>query len=225
MKLKIKLIFTLIIFTILINCKKEEIKLCVNRSPDIRIKLYNELTDQLIYNFFGDEYLNRKHYFDSLRVNNKEEYIKESTKAHNLLFNNKKEFCNLYIDSARSKSTDFSKYSDTTKIKIINEEKEIFKNFPNKEEVIKNLSVRSSIKANQFNLCTANVLDLKDKNKNVCEVGIVYFSEVTFDKSKRNAVVYVNYRNSKRVLRTYIFKLTLTNNYWELVDMDLLAIS
>lgn len=232
MNSKINILFILLFFTSITNCKNEEYKVCINQSPDIKIKLYNELTDQLICNNFFDEYyLGEKKYFDSLRVtslkNDDEKYDKERVKAHNLLFNNKNKFCVLYIDSVNIKNTDIAEYSNESKINLIERNKHLFKNFSNSINILKNLSLRSSVKANQFNQCTVKVLDIENKSKNEkeCEAGIVYFSEIVFDNTKKNALVFVNYRNKQRDFRNYIIKLTLVNDYWQADDEILLAIS
>lgn len=231
MNFRIKILFILLSFTLIADCK-EEMKVCISQSPDIRIKLYNELTDQLIGNFYDDYYLGeRKKYFDSLRIasrnNNDEVYNKEHTKAHNQIFNNEKKQCVLYLDSVKIKNTYISRYNNEARIKILKDNTHFFSGFSNKMDVLKSLCKRSTVKANDFNQCAVEVLDLekKDKNKKDCEAGIVYYSEILFDNSKKNALVFVNYRNTHRVFRNCIVKLELVNNYWEIKDSILLAIS
>lgn len=209
------------------NCK-EEMKKCVSQSTDTNVKLYNDLTDQLIPYFFREDYLGEKRYFDSLRVHNEDLYIEEKTKAHNEIFNHPEKFCNLYIDSIKNKNTDFATGSTEDNIKYIQRKKDFFKDFSNSPDIIKNLSLRSSIKANQFNLCTAKVLDLAeyDKHTNECEIGVVYFSEIVFDPSKRSALVFVDHRIKKDYYgRNAIFKLRLHDNYWEIEDVMLVSTS
>lgn len=240
MNFKTKIVMILLSSILITNCK-EEMKSCVSQSPDIKVKLYNDLTDQLIPIFFGEDYLGDKRYFDSLRVANDDKYIEERTKAHNELFNNPEKFCNLYIDSIKNKPTFFAKVStkfttfstnfatDNTEANInrIKRKKEFLKEFSNISEVREKLSKRSSIKANQFNLCTANVLDLAeyDKHTNECEIGVVYFSEIVFDTSKKKALVFVDHRIKNYFNRTAIFKLRLNNNYWEIEDYMLVSTS
>ncbi|PRB85787.1 hypothetical protein CQ022_05895 [Chryseobacterium culicis] len=220
-------------------------KNCVSQSTDTNVKLYNDLTDQLIPIFFGDNYLGEKKYFDSLRVawlkNSDDKYVEERTKAHNNLFNNPEKFCNLYIDSTKNKNTDFATGSNNfitgntnfavdnpeAHINYIKRRKEFLKEFSSNTDIIKKLRTRSTIKANQFNLCTAKVLDLAeyDKHTNECEIGIVYFSEIVFDPSKKRALVFVDHRIKKYFHRNAIFKLRLHDNYWEIEDFTLLLTS
>ena len=209
------------------NCK-EEMKSCVSQSTDTNVKLYNDLTDQLIPYFFREDYLGEKRYFDSLRVHDDDLYIEEKTKAHNEIFNHPEKFCNLYIDSIKNKNTDFATGSTEDNIKYIQRKKDFFKDFSNSPDIIKNLSLRSSIKANQFNLCTAKVLDLAeyDKHTNECEIGVVYFSEIVFDTSKKRALVFVDHRIKKDYYgRNAVFKLRLHDNYWEIEDVMLVSTS
>lgn len=216
------------------NCK-EEMKKCVSQSTDTNVKLYNDLTDQLIPYFFREDYLGEKRYFDSLRVHNEDLYIEEKTKAHNEIFNHPEKFCNLYIDSTKSKNTYFATSSKNfitghpdAHINEIKSRKELLKEFSSNTDIIKKFSTRSSIKANQFNLCTAKVLDLVeyDKHKNECEIGVVYFSEIVFDPSKKRALVFVDHRIKNYFHRNAVFKLRLNNdNYWEIEDATLLLTS
>ncbi|SHF70713.1 hypothetical protein SAMN05443633_10616 [Chryseobacterium arachidis] len=209
------------------NCK-EEMKKCISQSTDTNVKLYNDLTDQLIPYFFREDYLGKKKYFDSLRVHNDDLYIEEKTKAHNEIFNHPEKFCNLYIDSIKNKNTDFATGSTEDNIKYIQRKKDFFKDFSNSPDIIKNLSLRSSIKANQFNLCTAKVLDLAeyDKHTNECEIGVVYFSEIVFDPSKKRALVFVDHHIKKDYYgRNAVFKLRLHDNYWEIEDFMLVSTS
>ncbi|CEJ67961.1 hypothetical protein BN1195_00243 [Chryseobacterium oranimense G311] len=221
-------IFIILLSSLLITNCKEEMKKCVSQSTDTNVKLYNDLTDQLIPYFFGEDYLGKKKYFDSLRVHDDDLYIEERTKAHNELFNHPEKFCNLYIDSTKNKNTDFATDSIEDNIKYIERKKDFFKDFSNSPDIIKNLSIRSTIKANQFNLCTAKVLDLVeyDKHKNECEIGVVYFSEIVFDPSKKRALVFVDHRIKNYFHRNAVFKLRLNNdNYWEIEDATLLLTS
>lgn len=223
------------------NCK-EEMKNCVSQSTDTNVKLYNDLTDQLIPYFFREDYLGEKRYFDSLRVHDDDLYIEEKTKAHNELFNHPEKFCNLYIDSTKNKNTDFATGSNNfitgntnfavdnpeANINYIKRRKEFLKEFSSNTDIIKKLSTRSSIKANQFNLCTAKVLDLAeyDKHTNECEIGVVYFSEIVFDTSKKRALVFVDHRIKKDYYgRNAVFKLSLHDNYWEIEDAMLVSTS
>ncbi|MGO4708834.1 hypothetical protein AB4Y90_06880 [Chryseobacterium sp. 2TAF14] len=191
MNFKTKIVMILLSSLLLTNCK-EEMKKCVSQSTDTKVKLYNDLTDQLIPYFFREDYLGEKRYFDSLRVHDDDLYIEEKTKAHNEIFNHPEKFCNLYIDSTKNKNTDFATGSTEDNIKYIQRKKDFFKDFSNSPDIIKNLSIRSSIKANQFNLCTAKVLDLAeyDKHTNECEIGVVYFSEIVFDPSKKKSISF-----------------------------------
>lgn len=226
MNFKTKIVLILLSSLLLTNCK-EEMKKCVSQSTDTNVKLYNDLTDQLIPYFFREDYLGKKKYFDSLRVHNEDLYIEEKTKAHNEIFNHPEKYCNLYIDSTKSKNTDFAADSIEDNIKYIERKKDFFKDFSNSPD-IKNLSTRSTIKANQFNLCTAKVLDLAeyDKHTNECEIGVVYFSEIVFDPSKKRALVFVDHRIKKDYYgRNAIFKLRLHDNYWEIEDAMLVSTS
>ncbi len=76
----------------------------------------------------------KKRYFDSLRVHNEDLYIEEKTKAHNEIFNHPEKFCNLYIDSTKSKNTYFATSSKNfitghpdAHINEIKSRKELFK--------------------------------------------------------------------------------------------------
>ncbi|MGI9650868.1 hypothetical protein [Chryseobacterium sp. RLHN22] len=134
----------------------------------------------------------------------------------------------MYIDSTKNKNTDFATDSIENNIKYIERKKDFFKDFSNSPDIIKNLSIRSTIKAIQFNLCTAKVLDLAeyDKHKNECEIGVVYFSEIVFDPSKKRALVFVDLRIKNYFHRNAVFKLRLNNdNYWEIKDATLLLTS
>lgn len=227
MNFKIKIFMILLSSLLITNCK-EEMKKCVSQSTDTNVKLYNDLTDQLIPYFFREDYLGEKRYFDSLRVHDDDLYIEEKTKAHNEIFNHPEKFCNLYIDSTKNKNTDFATGSTEDNIKYIQRKKDFFKDFSNSPDIIKNLSLRSSIKANQFNLCTAKVLNLAeyDKHTNECEIGVVYFSEIVFDTSKKRALVFVDHRIKKDYYgRNAIFKLRLHDNYWEIEDVMLVSTS
>jgi hypothetical protein len=227
MNFKTKIVMILLSSLLITNCK-EEMKNCVSQSTDTNVKLYNDLTDQLIPYFFREDYLGEKRYFDSLRVHDDDLYIEEKTKAHNEIFNHPEKFCNLYIDSTKNKNTDFATGSTEDNIKYIQRKKDFFKDFSNSPDIIKNLSLRSSIKANQFNLCTAKVLDLAeyDKHTNECEIGVVYFSEIVFDTSKKIALVFVDHRIKKDYYgRNGIFKLRLHDNYWEIEDFMLVSTS
>lgn len=227
MNFKTKIVMILLSSLLLTNCK-EEMKKCVSQSADTNVKLYNDLTDQLIPYFFREDYLGEKRYFDSLRVHDDDLYIEEKTKAHNEIFNHPEKFCNLYIDSIKNKNTDFATGSTEDNIKYIQRKKDFFKDFSNSPDIIKNLSIRSSIKANQFNLCTAKVLDLAeyDKHTNECEIGVVYFSEIVFDTSKKRALVFVDHRIKKDYYgRNAVFKLRLHDNYWEIEDAMLVSTS
>lgn len=241
MNFKIKIFMILLSSLLITNCK-EEMKNCVSQSTDIKVKLYNDLTDNLIPIFFREDYLGEKRYFDSLRVHDDDLYIEEKTKAHNEIFNNPEKFCNLYIDSTKNKNTDFARGSNNfitgnTNFAVDNPEahknyikrrKELLKEFSSNTDIIKKLSTRSSIKANQFNLCTAKVLDLAeyDKHTNECEIGVVYFSEIVFDTSKKRALVFVDHRIKKDYYgRNAVFKLRLHDNYWEIEDVMLVATS
>ncbi|MCT2564043.1 hypothetical protein [Chryseobacterium herbae] len=229
MNFKTKIVMILLSSLLLTNCK-EELKKCVSQSTDTNVKLYNDLTDQLIFYYFGDNYLGEKKYFDSLRVawlkNSDDKYGEERTKAHNNLFNNPEKFCNLYIDSTKNKNIYF--WTDNTEVylKRIKRTKDSFKDFSNSPD-IKNLSIRSSIKANQFNLCTAKVLDLAeyDKHTNECEIGVVYFSEIVFDPSKKRALVFVEHYLKNYLHRAFVFELILHDNYWEIEDSMLVSTS
>ncbi|MDR6159843.1 hypothetical protein QF023_003359 [Chryseobacterium sp. SLBN-27] len=229
-------IFIILLSSLLLTNCKEEMKICVSQSTDIKVKIYNDLTDQLIPYFFREDYLGEKRYFDSLRVHDDDLYIEEKTKAHNEIFNNPEKFCNLYIDSTKNKNTDFATGSKNfitghpeAHINYIKSRKELLKEFSsNTDIIIKKLSTRSSIKANQFNLCTAKVLDLAeyDKHTNECEIGVVYFSEIVFDPSKKRALVFVDHRIKNYFHRNAVFKLRLNNdNYWEIEDATLLLTS
>ncbi|WP_160137816.1 hypothetical protein [Chryseobacterium sp. c4a] len=227
MNFKTKIVMILLSSLLLTNCK-EEMKKCVSQSTDTNVKLYNDLTDQLIPYFFREDYLGEKRYFDSLRVHDDDLYIEEKTKAHNEIFNHPEKFCNLYIDSIKNKNTDFATGSTEDNIKYIQRKKDFFKDFSNSPDIIKNLSIRSSIKANQFNLCTAKVLDLAeyDKHTNECEIGVVYFSEIVFDTSKKRALVFVDHHIKKDYYgRNAVFKLRLHDNYWEIEDFMLVSTS
>lgn len=227
MNFKTKIVMILLSSLLLTNCK-EEMKKCVSQSTDTNVKLYNDLTDQLIPYFFREDYLGEKRYFDSLRVHDDDLYIEEKTKAHNEIFNHPEKFCNLYIDSTKNKNTNFATGSTQDNIKYIQRKKDFFKDFSNSPDIIKNLSLRSSIKANQFNLCTAKVLDLAEyyKHTNECEIGVVYFSEIVFDPSKKIALVFVDHRIKKDYYgRNGIFKLRLHDNYWEIEDFMLVSTS
>lgn len=220
-------IFIFFLSALLITSCKEEMKKCVSKSTDINVKLYNDLTDQLISYFFREDYLGKKKYFDSLRVHNDDLYIEEKTKAHNGVYNHPEKFCNLYIDSTKNKITYF--WTDNTEVYLrrMKRTKNSFKEFSNISD-IKKLSKRSSIKANQFNLCTAKVLDLSDydKHTNECDIGVVYFSEIVFDPFKRTALVFVDHRIKKDYYgRNGIFKLRLHDNYWEIEDFMLVSTS
>ncbi|WP_415329257.1 hypothetical protein [Chryseobacterium sp. MMS23-Vi53] len=227
MNFKTKIVMILLSSLLITSCK-EEMKKCISQSTDTNVKLYNDLTDQLIPYFFREDYLGEKRYFDSLRVHDDDLYIEEKTKAHNEIFNHPEKFCNLYIDSIKNKNTDFATGSTEDNIKYIQRKKDFFKDFSNSPDIIKNLSLRSSIKANQFNLCTAKVLDLAeyDKHTNECEIGVVYFSEIVFDTSKKRALVFVDHRIKKDYYgRNAIFKLRLHDNYWEIEDVMLVSTS
>ncbi|WP_431608709.1 hypothetical protein [Chryseobacterium sp. 'Rf worker isolate 10'] len=227
MNFKTKIVMILLSSLLITNCK-EEMKKCVSQSTDTNVKLYNDLTDQLIPYFFREDYLGEKRYFDSLRVHDDDLYIEEKTKAHNEIFNHPEKFCNLYIDSIKNKNTDFATGSTEDNIKYIQRNKDFFKDFSNSPDIIKNLSIRSSIKANQFNLCTAKVLDLAeyDKHTNECEIGVVYFSEIVFDTSKKRALVFVDHHIKKDYYgRNAVFKLRLHDNYWEIEDAMLVSTS
>lgn len=234
MNFKTKIFIILLSSLLLTNCK-EEMKICVSQSTDIKVKIYNDLTDQLIPYFFREDYLGEKRYFDSLRVHDDDLYIEEKTKAHNEIFNHPEKFCNLYIDSTKNKNTDFATGSKNfitghpeAHINYIKSRKELLKEFSSNTDIIKKLSTRSSIKANQFNLCTAKVLDLAeyDKHTNECEIGVVYFSEIVFDPSKKRALVFVDHRIKNYFHRNAVFKLRLNNdNYWEIEDATLLLTS
>lgn len=227
MNFKTKIFMILLSSLLITNCK-EEMKKCVSQSTNTNVKLYNDLTDQLIPYFFREDYLGKKKYFDSLRVHDDDLYIEEKTKAHNEIFNHPEKFCNLYIDSTKNKNTDFATGSTEDNIKYIQRKKDFFKDFSNSPDIIKNLSLRSSIKANQFNLCTAKVLDLAeyDKHINECEIGVVYFSEIVFDTSKKRALVFVDHRIKKDYYgRNAVFKLRLHDNYWEIEDVMLVLTS
>lgn len=227
MNFKTKIVMILLSSLLITNCK-EEMKKCVSQSTDTNVKLYNDLTDQLIPYFFREDYLGEKRYFDSLRVHDDDLYIEEKTKAHNEIFNHPEKFCNLYIDSIKNKNTDFATGSTEDNIKYIQRNKDFFKDFSNSPDIIKNLSLRSSIKANQFNLCTAKVLDLAeyDKHTNECEIGVVYFSEIVFDTSKKRALVFVDHHIKKDYYgRNAVFKLRLHDNYWEIEDAMLVSTS
>ncbi|WPO81574.1 hypothetical protein SD427_12455 [Chryseobacterium sp. JJR-5R] len=227
MNFKTKIVMILLSSLLITNCK-EEMKKCVSQSTDTNVKLYNDLTDQLIPYFFREDYLGEKRYFDSLRVHDDDLYIEEKTKAHNEIFNHPEKFCNLYIDSIKNKNTDFATGSTEDNIKYIQRKKDFFKDFSNSPDIIKKLSTRSSIKANQFNLCTAKVLDLAeyDKHTNKCEIGVVYFSEIVFDPSKKRALVFVDHRIKKDYYgRNAVFKLRLHDNYWEIEDAMLVSTS
>lgn len=227
MNFKTKIVMILLSSLLITNCK-EEMKNCVSQSTDTNVKLYNDLTDQLIPYFFREDYLGEKRYFDSLRVHDDDLYIEEKTKAHNEIFNNPEKFRNLYIDSTKSKNTYFGTDNTEVYLRRIIRTKDSFKDFSNSPD-IKNLSIRSSIKANQFNLCTAKVLDLAeyDKHTNECEIGVVYFSEIVFDTSKKRALVFVDHRIKKDYYgRNAVFKLRLNNdNYWEIEDVMLVSTS
>lgn len=227
MNFKTKIVMILLSSLLLTNCK-EEMKICVSQSTDTNVKLYNDLTDQLIPYFFREDYLGKKKYFDSLRVHNEDLYIEEKTKAHNEIFNHPEKYCNLYIDSTKSKNTDFVTGHPEAPINYIKSRKELLKEFSNNTDIIKKLSTRSSIKANQFNLCTAKVLDLAeyDKHTNECEIGVVYFSEIVFDPSKKRALVFVDHHIKKDYYgRNAVFKLRLHDNYWEIEDYTILSTS
>ncbi|WP_404984746.1 hypothetical protein ACI513_14800 [Chryseobacterium sp. M5] len=241
MNFKTKMFMILLSSLLITNCK-EEMKNCVSQSTDTNVKLYNDLTDQLIPYFFREDYLGEKRYFDSLRVHDDDLYIEEKTKAHNEIFNHPEKFCNLYIDSTKNKNTDFATGSNNfitgnsnfavdnpeAHINYIKRRKEFLKEFSSNTDIIKKLSTRSSIKANQFNLCTAKVLDLAeyDKHTNECEIGVVYFSEIVFDTSKKRALVFVDHRIKKDYYgRNAVFKLSLHDNYWEIEDAMLVSTS
>ncbi|AZA67104.1 hypothetical protein [Chryseobacterium carnipullorum] len=226
MNFKTKIVMILLSSLLITNCK-EEMKKCVSQSTDTNVKLYNDLTDQLMPYFFREDYLGEKRYFDSLRVHDDDLYIEEKTKAHNELFNHPEKFCNLYIDSTKNKNTYFWTHNTEVYLRRIKRTKDSFKDFSNNPD-IKNLSIRSSIKANQFNLCTAKVLDLVeyDKHTNECEIGVVYFSEIVFDPSKRRALVFVDHRIKNYFHRNAVFELRLNNdNYWEIEDSMLVSTS
>ncbi len=129
MNFKTKIVVILLSSLLLTNCK-EEMKKCVSQSTDTNVKLYNDLTDQLIPYFFREDYLGEKRYFDSLRVHDDDLYIEEKTKAHNEIFNHPEKFCNLYIDSTKNKNTDFATGSTEDNIKYIQRKKDFFKTFP-----------------------------------------------------------------------------------------------
>ncbi len=77
-------------------------------------------------------------------------------------------------------------------------------------------------------MCTAKVLDLAeyDKHTNECEIGVVYFSEIVFDTSKKRALVFVDHRIKKDYYgRNAVFKLILHDNYWEIEDAMLVSTS
>ncbi len=63
-------------------------------------------------------------------------------------------------------------------------------------------------------MCTAKVLDLVEyvKHKNECEIGVVYFSEIVFDPSKKRALVFVDHRIKNYFHRNAVFKLRLNND-------------
>jgi len=227
MNFKTKIVIILLSSLLLTNCK-EEMKKCVSQSTDTNVKLYNDLTDQLIPYFFREDYLGKKKYFDSLRVHNEDLYIEEKTKAHNEIFNHPEKYCNLYIDSTKSKNTYFGTDNTEVYLRRIIRTQDSFKDFSNNTDIIKKLSTRSSIKANQFNLCTAKVLDLAkyDKHTNDCEIGVVYFSEIVFDPSKKRALVFVDHHIKKDYYgRNAVFKLKLHDNYWEIEDYTILSTS
>lgn len=226
MNFKTKIVIILLSSLLITNCK-EEMKKCVSQSTDTNVKLYNDLTDQLIPYFFREDYLGEKRYFDSLRVHDDDLYIEEKTKAHNKIFNHPEKFCNLYIDSTKNKHTYFATDNTEADLRYIKRTKDFFKDFSNSPD-IKNLSIRSTIKANQFNLCTAKVLDLAeyDKHTNECEIGVVYFSEIVFDTSKKRALVFVDHRIKKDYYgRNALFILKLHDNYWEIEDSMILLTS
>lgn len=54
-----KIVIILLSSSLLTNCK-EEMKKCVSQSTDTNVKLYNDLTDQLIPYFFREDYLGEK---------------------------------------------------------------------------------------------------------------------------------------------------------------------
>lgn len=59
MNFKTKIVMILLSSLLLTNCK-EEMKKCVSQSTDTNVKLYNDLTDQLIPYFFREDYLGKK---------------------------------------------------------------------------------------------------------------------------------------------------------------------
>ena len=133
----------------------------------------------------------------------------------------------MYIDSTKNKNTYFGTHNTEARLKRIKRKKDFLKDFSNISDIREKLSIRSSIKANQFNLCTAKVLDLeeKDKHTNECEIGVVYFSEIVFDPSKRRALVFVEHYLKNYLHRAFIFKLRLHDNYWEIEDSMLVLTS
>lgn len=79
----------------------------------------------------------KKRYFDSLRVHDDDLYIEEKTKAHNEIFNNPEKFCNLYIDSTKSKNTYFGTDNTEVYLRRIIRTKDSFKDFSNSPDIKK----------------------------------------------------------------------------------------
>jgi hypothetical protein len=232
-------VYFFIFFIFVFSCKEKELKKCINLSKNEETKLYNELTSQLINSFFGTKFLGeKKEYVDSIyfsfRVNHitkdSIKSIKEHIRIHNELFNDKDKFLNLYIDTLK---TDRNIIGREYIRKIENKYQNLGFDFKDTKYFKKNLNLYEVLKSKDFDLCTANVLDIGGKKiiDYNSTIGLFSISKVVFNTKKNRAMVKVLFRynceqeNKCNDVKSALFILEKVDNYWEIIEMDLLSIS
>lgn len=219
-------ILFIILTTITLSSCRYDYKLCDCDSADEKVKIYNNILNELVEHHFYNRYLGKdeEKIFNEYASDNPDtaKISRELIQLQNKLFNDTARFSNIYLDTIyRPYFNQWSYYQSDTG-RYARETKDIISTFSTDgQSVIDSLnSMQLGLEPNDFKLCTSKVLSVRDlkTQKGKGTIGIVSFSKVFIDKTKTKGLLYCNFRCGEFCGKGELLIIEKINNRWTITE-------
>jgi hypothetical protein len=215
-------IVLIILTTLILSSCHYDYQLCNCNSKDEKIKLYNDILNELIEHHFYNLYLgteNKKIFNEYVSTSSDTAKIRRDLiRLQNSLYNDTVRFCNIYLDTVFRPAFNQWTYFQTDTGRYAKETKNLISTFSKDgQSVIDSLnSIQLSLKPSDFKLCTSKILSLRDfkSQKGKCSIGIVSFSKAFLDKTKTKGLLYCNFHCGKLCGKGELLVINYVNNRW-----------
>lgn len=231
-------IFVVLVLTGLLTSCINNYKICNCNSENEKIKIYNEILNELVEQHFYSKYLNIDEEIDefySKNISNPEQFKKnykkferERIKLHNKLYEDSSKCCNLYLDTLTQPSFEkwiyYQNVTDLFDVKLKNIITELSENG---QYVLDSLNSNMEMNLSDFHLCSSRLVYSNERNwqNDKCEIGTVSLSKVFINKNKTKGIMYYTFHCGFNCGRGEVIVIEKIKNRWTIIDAIMTWIS